>query len=202
MHRGENVHPSFSSDLKVCTWSHHEIVCMCMSLISWCLSSDAFVQQCWGTWPCTLWAADSDYWLPVPSQLIPCLSVYLPVLLSVCLEWRPALLHSQRHPHLWLNSPMVQWSTALCSFLFLTRLSEANLSQKYIKPVNLISKNAMVSHLLVLLKKEKKEERNQVNENIKNHWHVPGWSLVPGFFVILCKVVAKMVWKIERKSIQ
>lgn len=29
-----------------------------------------------GTWSCTMWTADSDYWLSVPSQLIPCLSVW------------------------------------------------------------------------------------------------------------------------------
>ena len=110
---------TFHQILKVCTWSHHEIVFVCMSLISWCLSSDAFAQQCWGTWWHTLWAADSDYWLPVPSQLIPCLSVLQSVCLSVCLEWRPALLHSQPHPHLWLK---FSHGSVVCCSVFLSVL--------------------------------------------------------------------------------
>lgn len=139
MHRGENVHPYFSSDFKsvhmIPSWN-----CICVhEPDSWCLSSDAFAQQCWGTWWHTLWAADSDYWLPVPSQLIPCLSVLQSVCLSVWSGGLPCFTLSLILIFGW-NSPMVQWYAALCSFLFLSRLREANLFQKCIKPINLICK--------------------------------------------------------------
>lgn len=107
-----------TSDLTSTSW-HKAVTCSVVvsqyhhseRWSSWlfnCMSLGAFAWLCSNTWSGTMWTADSDYWLLVVSQLIPCLSVCF----SAWSEGLPCFTLSLILNFGW-NSPMAERHTAL-----------------------------------------------------------------------------------------